>query len=86
MTVQALSRAEISKHYREREKQGLCCLTVEVDEVKAAQALITAGLLDEKDEDDRQKLSLALGALIRAICEGDLNNISLRVTGNDIGF
>lgn len=82
--VKALTRAEISKRQRERYDKGTFCPRIEVDEVKAAQALIAAGLLDERDEDDREKLSLALGKLIRAICEGDLENISFRVTGNDI--
>lgn len=82
--VKAFSRAEIQKRYRVRDKNDLCCITVEVDQVKASQALISAGLLDKHDEDDKPKLALALGQLIRAICEGDLENISFRVTGNDI--
>lgn len=74
------------QRYRDRKKQQKFCVTLELDLVKAARALRRAGLIHSWDEDNKEKMSLVIAQLAKAIFEGDLDNISLRVTGNASDF
>jgi hypothetical protein len=58
------SPADKQRAYRRRRGDGKIVLAVEVDEIAAAEALVTHGLLRRCDADDRRALGDAASRLI----------------------
>lgn len=53
------------RRHRERVRNGLVCLTVEVDEVQLSERLIEVGLLHPAGSDSRDRLREALEQVVR---------------------
>lgn len=67
-----MTPAERTRRWRARQRSGLARLTITVDEVELAAALVAAGRLRPELADDRQALERALEGVIADLAPTDI--------------
>jgi hypothetical protein len=65
------SAAARTRRHRQRQAAGLIVVAVEIDEVRATEVLVAAGLLDPMVDHSREAISRAVERLVELLARDD---------------